>query len=195
VGQLISCQACGSVQKRFLGLLEPSVSEKLSIKVGACRVTSWSLQGPQIEVLACNSSAIDLKGGPRSPVFPAGRAVVSPRLQHRASPALYYFIYFVAVEPVIMASAGGKHLSAEERRRQRELEEARKAGLAPAEVSCWDIDRRSPAMAAARRRWGMCAVGLAAWRNVAVPGSSCTPQPWHSSHPEGPQRAWQRWLR
>ncbi len=35
-----------------------------------------------------------------------------------------------------MASAGGrKMLSAEERRRQRELEEARKAGLAPAEVS------------------------------------------------------------
>jgi len=33
-----------------------------------------------------------------------------------------------------MASAGGKMLSAEERRRQRELEEARKAGLAPAEV-------------------------------------------------------------
>lgn len=35
-----------------------------------------------------------------------------------------------------MASAQpGKFLSAEERRRQRELEEARKAGLAPAEVS------------------------------------------------------------
>lgn len=37
-----------------------------------------------------------------------------------------------------MASAQpGKFLSAEERRRQRELEEARKAGLAPAEVSRW----------------------------------------------------------
>lgn len=33
-----------------------------------------------------------------------------------------------------MASAGGKLLSAEERRRQKELEEARKAGLAAPEV-------------------------------------------------------------
>lgn len=33
-----------------------------------------------------------------------------------------------------MASAGGKILSAEERRRQKELEEARKAGLAAPEV-------------------------------------------------------------
>ena len=35
---------------------------------------------------------------------------------------------------VAMASAGGKMLSAEERKRQRELEDARKAGLAAPEV-------------------------------------------------------------
>lgn len=38
-----------------------------------------------------------------------------------------------------MASAGGKLMSAEERRRAKELEEARKAGLAAPEVSICDL--------------------------------------------------------
>ncbi len=41
-----------------------------------------------------------------------------------------------------MASAGGRMLSAEERKRQRELEEARKAGLAAPEVREWCVCAR-----------------------------------------------------
>lgn len=54
-----------------------------------------------------------------------------------------------------MASGGRKMLSAEERRRQRELEEARKAGLAPAEVSPLS-GRRSRARLAAMHPATIC---------------------------------------
>lgn len=61
-----------------------------------------------------------------------------------------------------MASAQpGKFLSAEERRRQRELEEARKAGLAPAEVS------------SSSTGWGCgsgagCVCAAAVWQGIAA---------------------------
>lgn len=70
--------------------------------------------------------------------------------------------------PGTMASARPSGMSAEERRRQRELEEARKAGLAPAEVRCAPAHCR-PA------RWGR-------WRALRPPHAPVR----RSGRPSGP---------